>query len=49
MQALAVVGVADIHPRPLPHGVEAAQDLDLIRAVSVAYRALLEGRIDIGQ
>ena len=31
MQAGAVVGVADIHARPLAHGIEAAQHLDRIR------------------
>ena len=33
VQAGAVVGVADIHARPLAHGVEAAQHLDRIGAV----------------
>ena len=28
VQAGAVIGVADIHARPLAHGVEALQDLD---------------------
>ena len=30
MQAGAVIGVADIHARPLAHGVEALEDLDRI-------------------
>src|SRR5205085_545439 len=29
----AVVGVADVHARPLAHGVEALEDLDRVRAV----------------
>ena len=33
VQARAVVGVADIHARPLAHGVEALEDLDRFRAV----------------
>ncbi len=33
MQARAVVGVADIHARPLAHGVEALQDLDRLRVI----------------
>ena len=33
VEAGAVVGVADIHARPLAHGVEALQDLDRFRAV----------------
>ena len=33
MQARAVIGVADIHARPLAHGVKATQDLDGIGAV----------------
>ena len=36
VEAGAVVGVADIHARPLAHRVEAAQDLDRIRAIGVA-------------
>ena len=28
MQARAVIGVADVHPRPLAHRVEALEDLD---------------------
>ena len=31
MQARAVIGVADIHARPLAHRIEAFQDLDRIR------------------
>ena len=34
MQAGAVVGVADIHARPLAHGIEALQDLDRFGAVT---------------
>ncbi len=33
VEAGAVVGVADIHPRPLAHRVEALEDLDRIRVV----------------
>ena len=33
MQAGAVIGVADIHARPLAHGVEALQNPDQFRAV----------------
>ena len=33
MQAGAVIGVADIHARPLAHGIEALEDLDRFRAV----------------
>ena len=33
VEAGAVVGVADIHARPLAHGVEALQDLDRFRAI----------------
>ena len=33
MQAGTVVGVADIHARPLAHGIEALQDPDRFRAV----------------
>ena len=36
VQAGAVVGVADIHARPLAHGVEAAQHLDRIGVVVLA-------------
>ena len=49
MQSRPVIGVADIHARPFAHGIEAAQDLDRIRAIGVAYRLLFQGRIDIGQ
>ena len=33
MQAAAVIGVADIHARPLAHGIEAFQNPDRFRAV----------------
>ena len=33
MQAGAVIGVADIHARPLAHGIEALQHPDRFRAV----------------
>jgi hypothetical protein len=33
VQARAVVGVADVHPRPLAHRVQALQDLDALCAV----------------
>ena len=36
VEAGAVVGVADVHARPLAHGVQAAQHLDRIRAVALA-------------
>ena len=35
MQARAVIGVADIHARPLAHGIEALQHLDAVGAVIV--------------
>ena len=38
VQAGAVVGIADIHARPLAHGIEAAQHLDRIGVVAVAVR-----------
>ena len=49
VQARAVVGVADIHARTFAHRVEAAQNLDRIRAVGVADRLLLDRRIEFGQ
>ena len=36
VEAGAVIGVADIHARPLAHGVQAAQHLDRIRAIAFA-------------
>ena len=33
MQAASVIGVADIHARPLAHGIEAFQNPDRFRAV----------------
>ena len=46
MQAGAVIGVADIHARPLAHGVEALEDLDRFRAVIGWMRAgVLAGRL----
>ena len=33
VEAGAVVGVADVHARPLAHGIEAFEDLDRFRAV----------------
>ncbi len=36
VEAGAVVGVADVHARPLAHGVQAAQHLDRIRAIAFA-------------
>ena len=41
MQARAVVGVADIHARPLAHGVEALEDLDRIPRRSRMRRRVL--------
>jgi hypothetical protein len=43
MEARPVVGVADIHARPLAHGIEALEDLDGLRAIAV-----LGGEIDRG-
>ncbi len=31
-------GAADVHRRPLPHGVEAFENFDLIRAVTIGFR-----------
>ncbi len=39
VQAGAVIGVADIHARPLAHGVEAFQHLDRIGAVFGGFRS----------
>ena len=33
VQARAVIGIADIHARPLAHGIEALQHLDAVGAV----------------
>ena len=41
VQAGAVVGVADIHARPLAHGVEAAQHLDGIGAIGFGSRRVI--------
>jgi hypothetical protein len=35
MQARAVIGIADIHARPLAHGIEALQHLDAVGAIFV--------------
>ena len=43
VQAGAVVGVADVHARPLAHGIEALEDLDRFRAV-VGFGADISGR-----
>ena len=43
VQAGAVVGVADIHARPLAHGVEALQDLDRFGVVIGRIRSLAGG------
>ena len=45
VEARAVVGVADIHARPLAHGVQAAQHLDRIRAVAFAGGLGLVGQV----
>ena len=45
VQARAVVGVADIHARPLAHRVEALQDLDRLRAVVGSEGRSLGGRV----
>ena len=44
VQAGAVVGVADIHARPLAHGVEALEDLDQFRAVVAVVGRDIAGR-----
>ena len=36
VQAGAVIGVADIHARPLAHGVEALEDLDRLLVIVFA-------------
>ena len=41
MQARAVIGVADIHARPLAHGIEALQHLDAVGAVIVRVLLLM--------
>ncbi len=44
VEAGAVVGVADIHARPLAHGVETLEDLDRFRVVADGgRRSLLTG------
>ena len=45
VEAGAVVGVADIHARPLAHRVEAAQHLDRIRAVAFAGGLAVVGQV----
>ena len=40
VQARPVVGIADIHSRPLAHGVEATQNLDGIGVIFAVFRAL---------
>ena len=45
VQARAVVGVADIHARPLADRVEALQDLDGIRAIFRGFAGCDVGRI----
>src|SRR5476651_372812 len=42
VEARPVVGVADVHARPLAHGVEAFQHLDLVGAVLFGARAFLQ-------
>ena len=44
VQAGAVVGVADIHARPLAHGVEALEDLDRFRVVVAVVGRDISGR-----
>ncbi len=46
MQAGAVVGVADIHARPLAHGIEPAQDLDRFGVV-LSFRRIAVGRFGV--
>ena len=51
VQAGAVVGVADIHARPLAHGIEPFQDLDRIRAIGIGFEIagrLCHGRVLAG-
>ena len=43
MQAGAVIGVADIHARPLAHGIEALQNPDRFRAVVACHGMLSVG------
>ena len=45
VEARTVVGVADVHARPLAHGVQAAQHLDRIRAVAFAGGLGLAGQV----
>ena len=49
VQARAVVGVADIHARPLAHRVEALEDLDRFRIVVGRIGVLLAGRFGHGR
>ena len=35
VQARAIIGIADVHARPLAHGVQPAKDFDAVRAVFV--------------
>ena len=44
VQAGAVVGVADIHARPLAHGIEALEDLDRFRVILGRSLTLAAGR-----
>ncbi len=38
VQAGDVIGIADVHARPLPHGVEAFEDLDVLGRVVLRTR-----------
>ena len=38
MEAGAVIGIADIHPRPLAHGIESLQDLDGFGIIGLGMR-----------
>ncbi len=49
VQAGTVVGVADIHARPLAHGIEALENLDRIRIVFGGDRGSLAGRFGHGE
>ena len=45
VQAGAVVGIADVHPRPLAHGIEAAQDRDGLGAVRLGCGGTARGGV----
>jgi hypothetical protein len=49
VQTGAVIGVADIHARPLAHGVEPFENLDRFRAVIGVVGADIAGRFSHGR